>query len=174
MFRTRWLQVAFALGSLAVAMPSVEQSDLHLRATAAGNEILEEFAMSTLAMDWLDARSVERGPTIVNWEIDLRRNVHHWRNRSIRKATLQVIVVPSSRPGTCEMIRQLDGRWVEPRHVVDCGAAYEMISSFDLPFFILTGVDPGSYEIAIRASITAPGRAKVTTPILARARVVPQ
>jgi hypothetical protein len=69
------------------------------------------------------------------------------------------------------MIQQLNGCRLEPRKVVSCMDAYRAISSFHVQVLSLTGVIPGSFDVTIRATVTAGDSTKVKTPVLARAKL---
>ena len=180
----RRTRIACFLGMLswvavARATADAEWSEPRLRAFALSNDVHVDFAVGAPIVEGLDVDSLALNSTVVKWEIDLRPagtlpNVHYWWDRAIRRSTLEVIVSPSNAPGTCETIRQLNGRWIEPRRVLSCTDAYRAISSFYVPAFTLTGVSPGPgpFDVTVRAAISSGRSVNVKTPVLARTRLI--
>jgi hypothetical protein len=174
MWRSDLVCLLAALSCVApvVAAPHAQQPEPHLSALVSSGQVHVDFGTAAPLVNGLDVGSLEVMPTVVTWDVDLRSDVRSWRSRSIQKTTLQVIVRPLSERGRCEATRQLNGRWIEPRQAVECAVAYGMISSFNMPLFALPDLEPGGYEVTVRATIDAMGRASVKTPVLARTRVI--
>jgi hypothetical protein len=170
--RVRSFLVAWSCVVFATAGAGAGPTDVRLSALASTSQVYVDFAITAPIVDGLDARSLERTPTVVKWEVDLRPIVNFWRSRAVRRTTVEVIVRPAHARGTCQTSRQVNGRWIESRQVIGCAAAYAMISSFDLPLFPLAGLEPGSFDVTIRGTISAAGAVTVKTPVLARARVI--
>jgi len=167
------------LWSIAIggAVVDAETTAPRLTAFASSGDVYVDFAITSPVVDGLDVNFLEVNPTVVKWEIDLKPasvpNAHYWWDRAIRRSVLEVIVHPLKALATCETSRQLNGRWIEARHVTDCAGAYRAITSFELPVFTLAGVNPGKgpFDVTIRATVTGGGSVNVKTPVLARARV---
>jgi hypothetical protein len=160
------------------AIANAELSEPRLHAFALSSDVYVDFAVEAPVVEGLDVGFLARNSTVVKWVIDLRPagspNVHYWWDRAIRRSTLEVIVRPSNAPGTCETIRQLNGRWLERRRVLSCTDAYRAISSFHVPVFTLTGVNPGPgpFDITVRAAVTSGRSVNVKTSVLARTRLI--
>jgi hypothetical protein len=158
------------------AVAAADQAVTRLNAFADGQDVYVEFATAAPVVEGLDARFLELNPVAVEWEIDLRPakfpNVFHWWDRAVKQSTLEIVVNPSTAPGTCKMHRQLNGRWLEPPQVVSCATANHTISSFDERVFTLIGLLPASFDVTIRATVVREQLVNVKTPILARSRLV--
>ena len=155
---------------------AADQSVARLNAFADGQDVYVEFSTTAPVVEGLDTRFLELNPVAVMWEIDLRPakfpNVFRWWDRAVKRSTLEIVVNPTTAPGTCKMRRQLNGRWLEESQVISCAAAYHTISSFDERVFTLTGLLPASFDVTIRATVVREQLVNVKTPILARARLV--
>src|SRR5262249_23014385 len=171
----RFVALLFAI-LFAVAAVNAEVAHSRLNAFTDGRDVYVDFAIASPVVDGFDSGFLERHPAAVKWEIDLipagPLSQKKWWDRVVRRSTLEVIVNPSTVQGTCKMRGELTGRWLEPPQVLACAAAYRVVSSFDERVFTVAGLERGSFDVTIRATVVREQIVNVKTPVLARARLV--
>lgn len=166
----------FAMSFIAAGQHPAARQQTQLSAKNVSGVVYVDFAVDPSAVTDLGVRLDGSAPTMVAWLVELRRVSRNWPNwpkQPTKRVTLQDSINRTAE-GNFVVVRRLNGEQVDYARDIGRDAVSRLLSAFRLPVFDSRGVEPGPYEVVIRAVVSGGGGTKTTkSGVLARADVQP-
>jgi hypothetical protein len=141
-------------------------------ARVSDGNVYVEFVGASEPIDIVNDRLSQAEGVSLAWIVELRRITRNWRDRTVMKATVQTFVDPAPTRGLFVVRRRFNGQTLDQSEPVERDIAQRLAFSFRLPLFRTSDVEPGAYEVTVRAAVFGDAEA-VASGIIARADVIP-
>jgi hypothetical protein len=142
---------ALALVALSGGAPDAER--VQVVSLLKESQVLVSFRLVNGFSEDLAAAMRSGLPTTISYEVELRRGVFLWFDRTLRTATVIASAKFDNLTRHHQLTRTVDGRGEEPRVTESEEAVREWLTGVDrLPLFVTDGLEPNvEYYVKVRA-----------------------